>query len=110
MIDNDCLTNLKITNRNKPFSDKISCLIGQALFKNKNLVELEVYRKIDNFAHQHLSEFLFNPHSKLKKLSYLEINQHYFQSLTRSLNKKSVLEQLGFYFNPLVVENLLYGT
>jgi hypothetical protein len=79
------------------------------LFKNKNLIELEVFLKIEEFAHQHLSEFLFNPESKLKRLSFLEISQKHFQSLTRNLNKKSILEELGFYFKPLVVENLLYS-
>ena len=103
------MNTLKITNREKPFSDKISCLIGQALYNNKNLVELEIFLKIDEFAHQHLSEFLFNTNSKLKKLSYLEINQKHFQCLTRNLNKKSPLEKLGFFFKPLPVENLLYG-
>ena len=79
------------------------------MFKNKNLVELEVFLKIEEFAHQHLSEFLFNPNSKLKKLSFLEINKKNFQCLTRSLNKKSVLEELSFYYKPLEVENLLYS-
>ena len=108
IISNNSLRSIYIDNKNKPFSDRVVCVIGDALEKNTSLEQFLCYLNIGDISPVHLIKFLTNPDSKLKKLGYLKITKKLFETLSQFLNKGSKLKILNFYYEPLKEVNLLY--
>ena len=108
IISNNSLRSLSINNKNKPFSDRVACVIGDALEKNTSLEQFLCYLDIGDIAPVHLIKFLTNPNSKLKIFGYLKITKKLFETLSQYLNKGSKLKVLNFYYEPLKQVNLLY--
>ena len=108
IISNNSLRSLSIDNKNKPFSDRVACVIGDALEKNTSLEQFLCYLDIGDIAPVHLIKFLTNPNSKLKIFGYLKITKKLFETLSQYLNKGSKLKVLNFYYEPLKQVNLLY--
>ena len=108
IISNNSLRSLSINNKNKPFSDRVACVIGDALEKNTALEEFLCYFNVGDIAPVHLIKFLTNPKSKLKVLGYLKITKKLFETFSQYLNKGSKLRVLNFYYEPLKEVNLLY--
>jgi hypothetical protein len=108
VIERNNLSTLIIENREKPFSDRVAKLIGDALEFNTNLVTLEVFLKVEELSPIHLCKFLQNPESNLENLYNLKLNKNLFESFTLYLTKNSKLKNLGFYYEPLQYVDLLY--
>jgi hypothetical protein len=108
VIERNNLSSLIIENREKPFSDRVAKLIGDALEFNKNLVTLEVFMKVEELSPIHLCKFLQNPESNLENLYNLKLNKNLFESFSLYLTKNSKLKNLGFYYEPLQYVDLLY--
>lgn len=108
IIKNNNLTKLKIGNRSKPFSDRISKMIGEALEFNTNLESLEIFLNIETLSPLHICKFLKNPDSNLENFCYLKLNKDLFDYFSKYLSKKSKLKTLGFYYEPLKYIDLLY--
>ena len=108
IISNNSLTSLIINNKNKPFSDRVACVIGDALEKNTSLQKFFCYLDIGEIAPVHIIKFLTNPKSNLKHLGYLKITKKLFETFSQYLNKGSKLKELKFYYEPLKEVNLLY--
>jgi hypothetical protein len=108
IIKNNNLTKLKIGNRSKPFSDRISKMIGEALENNTNLKSLEIFLNIESLSPLHICKFLKNPDSNLENFCYLKLNKSLFEYFSKYLSKKSKLKTLGFYYEPLKYIDLLY--
>jgi hypothetical protein len=109
LIANDNLTHLKVDNQNFPFTDKIAIKIGDSLKNNNNMKSLDVFLNIDNFSPEHLIQFLVNPNSSLERLSFLKLNKKFFDIFANYMNKENILKVIGFYFEPLIFHDLLYG-
>ena len=108
IISNNSLSSISIDNRTKPFSDRVTSIIGDSLEKNTSLEEFFCYFNVGDISPVHIIKFLTNPDSKLKKLGYLKITKKLFETFTQYLNKGSKLNALNFYFEPLKQVNLLY--
>lgn len=108
IIKNNTVTSLKIWNRNKPFSDRVSILIGKALSKNTQLKCLVIFLEVGELSPIYLIKFLLNPHSSLEFFSYMKITKKLIESFAQFINKESKLNLLHFYFEPLKEVNLLY--
>ena len=108
IISNNSLTSLLINNKNKPFSDRVACIIGDALEKNTSLQKFDCFFNVGEIAPVHLIKFLTNPNSNLKSLEYLKITKKLFETFSQYLNKGSKLKQIKFYYEPLKEVNLLY--
>ena len=108
IISNNSLRSLSIDNKSKPFSDRVACVIGDALEKNTSLEKFLCYLDIGDISPVHLIKFLTNPNSKLKIFGYLKITKKLFETLSQYLNKGSQLKVLNFYYEPLKQVNLLY--
>ena len=108
IISNNSLTSLLINNKNKPFSDRVACIIGDALEKNTSLQKFDCFFNVGEIAPVHLIKFLTNPNSNLKSLRYLKITKKLFETFSQYLNKGSKLKQIKFYYEPLKEVNLLY--
>lgn len=109
IIENNSLSLLKICNRNKPMSDRVSCYIGDALAKNSTLTVLEIFLDIGLYAPNHIGEFLANSESKLQKLNCLKINKKLFENFARQFNTDNKLKIVGFFYEPLNFVDLLYS-
>ena len=108
IISNNSLRSLTIDNKNKPFSDRVACIIGDALENNTTLEEFLCYFDVGDISPVHLIKFLTNPKSKLKKLGYLKKTKKLFETFSQYLNKGSKLLVLNFYYEPLKEVDLLY--
>ena len=108
IISNNSLRSISIDNKNKPFSDRVACVIGDALEKNTSLEQFSCYLDVGDIAPVHLIKFLTNPNSKLKIFGYLKITKKLFETFSQYLNKGSKLKVLNFYYEPLKQVNLLY--
>ena len=108
IISNNSLRSLSINNKNNPFSDRVTCAIGDALEKNTSLEQFLCYFNVGDISPIHLIKFLTNPQSKLKIFGYLKITKKLFETLSQYLNKDSKLRVLNFYYEPLKEVNLLY--
>jgi hypothetical protein len=108
IISNNSLRSLRINNVNKPFSDRVACVIGDALEKNTSLIEFFCYLDIGDISPVHLIKFLTNPKSNLQHLGYMKITKKLFETISQYLNKGSKLKELKFYYIPLKEVNLLY--
>ena len=108
IILNNSLRSIRINNKNKPFSDRVACVIGDALEKNISLEIFSCYLDVGDISPVHIIKFLTNPNSKLKMLGYLKITKKLFETFSQYLNKGSKLKILNFYYNPLKEVNLLY--
>ena len=108
IISNNSLTSLIINNKNKPFSDRVACIIGDALEKNTSLELFYCFFNVGEIAPVHLIKFLTNPKSNLKHFGYLKITKKLFETFSQYLNKGSKLKGIKFYYEPLKEVNLLY--
>ena len=108
IILNNSLRSIRINNKNKPFSDRVACVIGDALEKNISLEIFSCYLDVGDISPVHIIKFLTNPNSKLKMLGYLKITKKLFETFSQYLNKGSKLKILNFYYEPLKEVNLLY--
>ena len=108
IILNNSLRSIRINNKNKPFSDRVACVIGDALEKNISLEIFSCYLDVGDISPVHIIKFLTNPNSKLKMLGYLKITKKLFETFSQYLNKGSKLKILNFYYKPLKEVNLLY--
>ena len=108
IISNNSLRSLTIMNENKPFSDRVSCIIGDALENNTSLEQFLCYLDVGEIAPVHLIKFLTNSNSRLRVLGYLKITKKLFETFSEYLNKGSRLNVLNFYYKPLEEVNLLY--
>jgi hypothetical protein len=108
LISKNKLTKFKIGNRNKPFSDRIAKMIGDALEHNTSLRSLEIFLNIESISPLHICKFLKNPKSNLENLSYLKLNKNLFDFYSTYLSKSSKLKSLKFYFEPLKFIDLMY--
>ena len=108
IILNNSLRSIRINNKNKPFSDRVACVIGDALEKNISLEIFSCYLDVGDISPIHIIKFLTNPNSKLKMLGYLKITKKLFETFSQYLNKGSKLKILNFYYEPLKEVNLLY--
>jgi hypothetical protein len=95
-------------NENKPFSDRVACIIGDSLENNTSLEQFICYLDIGEIAPVHLIKFLTNPKSRLRVLGHLKITKKLFETFSEYLNKGSRLNSLNFYYKPLDQVNLLY--
>jgi hypothetical protein len=109
IISNNNITHITIGNRNKPFSDRISKLIGESLSKNTSLKSLSIFLQIEKLSNLQICEFLSNPNSQLESLNYLKLNKDLLKNLSKYLNKDSKLSKMGFYYEPLKFVDLLYS-
>ena len=108
IISNNSLRSLIIKNDNKPFSDRVACIIGDALENNTSLEQFLCFLDIGEIAPIHLIKFLTNSNSRLRELGFLKITKKLFETFTEYLNKGSRLNVLNFYYKPLEEVNLLY--
>ena len=108
IISNNSLRSISINNKSKPFSDRVACVIGDALEKNTSLEQFLCYFDVGDISPVHLIKFLTNAHSKLKIFGYLKITKKLFETFSQYLNKGSRLKVLNFYYEPLKEVNLLY--
>jgi hypothetical protein len=108
IISNNSLRSLIIMNENKPFSDRVACIIGDSLENNTSLEQFICYLDIGEIAPVHLIKFLTNPKSRLRVLGHLKITKKLFETFSEYLNKGSRLNSLNFYYKPLDQVNLLY--
>jgi hypothetical protein len=109
IIQRNNLIVLRIGNRNKPFSDRITSAIGDALLGNTCLRIFEAFMDVNELATFNIIQFLTNSNSSLESLKYLKINNNILYNFDRYFNKSSKLKSLGFYFEPLVIPDLLYS-
>jgi hypothetical protein len=109
VLKNSKLTVLRIENKNSPFNDKVTTVIGNALAKNTTLKNFDSYFDIDNTSASHIFEFLTNPNSQLQSIKYIKMTSQLFDYLIQHLNKESSLKCIGFYFIPFEIPNLLYS-
>ena len=108
IISNNSLSSISIDNHNKPFSDRVASVIGDALENNTSLESFLCYFEVGDIAPIHLIKFLTNPNSNLKVLGYLKITKKLFETFSQYINKGSKLRALYFYYEPLNQVNLLY--
>ena len=108
IISNNALSSLTIYNKTKPFSDRVACIVGDALEKNTSLKQFTCFFDVGEISPTHLIKFLTNTNSKLQKFGYLKITKKLFETLSHYLNKGSKLHVLNFYYEPLKEVNLLY--
>ena len=108
IISNNSLRSLIIKNENKPFSDRVACIIGDALENNTSLEQFLCYMDIGEISPIHLIKFLTNSNSRLRVFGYLKITKKLFETFSEYLNKGSRLNVLNFYYKPLEEVNLLY--
>jgi hypothetical protein len=109
LIESCKLTTLRIENKNQPFNDKVSSIIGNTLAKNTTLKHLDAFFEIDITGASHILEFLTNQESVLESIKYIKITNELFDYLIKHLNKESHLKCIGFYFVPFEIPNLLYS-
>ena len=108
IISNNSLRSILINNKAKPFSDRVACLIGDALEKNTSLEQFLCYLDVGDISPLHLIKFLTNPNSKLRNFGYLKITKKLFETFSQYLNKGARLKSLNFYYVPLKEVDLLY--
>ena len=108
IIKNNSLTALTIWNRNHPFSDRVSMIIGEALEKNTSLKSFVCFLDVDELSPIRLVKFLTNENSALKSFGYLKLTKKLCETVTEYLNNKSKLSVLNFYYVPFKEINLLY--
>jgi len=109
IIKNNSLKSLTIWNRNKPFSDRVSIHIGDALEKNTSLLNFICFLDVDELSPVHLVKFLTNANeSNLKNFGYLKLTKKLLITITEFLNSQSKLNVINFYYEPLKQVNLLY--
>ena len=108
IISNNSLRSISINNKNKPFSDRVACAIGDALENNTSLEKFSCYLDVGEISPVHLIKFLTNSKSKLRIFGYLKITKKLFETFSEYLNKGSRLSVLNFYYKPLEQVNLLY--
>ena len=108
IIKNNSLTALTIWNRNHPFSDRVSMIIGEALEKNTSLKYFVCFLDVDELSPIRLVKFLTNENSDLKSFGYLKLTKKLCETVTEYLNNKSKLSVLNFYYVPFKEINLLY--
>jgi hypothetical protein len=108
IIEKNNLSCLIIENREKPFSDRVAKLIGDALEFNTSLITLEVFMKVEQLSPTHLCKFLQNPQSNLENLYNLKLDKTLFESLSLYITKRSKLKNIGFYYEPLKFIDLMY--
>jgi hypothetical protein len=109
IIQNNNLTVLIIGNRNKPFSDRITSAIGDALLVNSSLRIFEAFMDVNELATFNIIQFLTNSNSSLESMKYLKITNNILSNFEKYFNKSSKLKSLGFYYKPLVIPDLLYS-
>ncbi len=109
IIEQNNVTVLKIGNKNKPFSDRITSAIGDALLSNTSLKILEAYMEINELATFNIVQFLTNANSSLESLKYLKITNNLLINLKRYFNEESKLKSIGFYYEPFIIPDLLYS-
>ena len=85
-------------NENKPFSDRVACIIGDSLENNTSLEQFICYLDIGEIAPVHLIKFLTNTKSRLRVLGHLKITKKLFETFSEYLNKGSRLNSLNFYY------------
>ena len=108
IISNNSLRQLIISNPDKPFSDRVACIIGDALENNTSLEQFLCYLDVGDISPVHLIKFLTNPKSHLRVFGHLKITKKLFETFSEYLNKGSKLSILNFYYKPLDEVNLLY--
>jgi len=108
IIKNNSLTALTIWNRNHPFSDRVSMIIGEALENNTSLKSFVCFLDVDELSPIRLVKFLTNENSDLKSFGYLKLTKKLCETITEYLNNKSKLSVLNFYYVPFKEINLLY--
>ena len=108
IIKNNSLKSLTIWNKNKPFSDRVSIHIGDALEKNTNLINFICFLDVDELSPIHLVKFLTSNKSNLKNFGYLKLTKKLLITITEFLNSQSKLKTINFYYEPLKKVNLLY--
>ena len=108
IASNNSLRSISINNKNKPFSDRVACAIGDALENNTSLEKFSCYLDVGEISPVHLIKFLTNSKSKLRIFGYLKITKKLFETFSQYLNKGSKLKVLNFYYEPLKEVNLLY--
>ena len=108
IIKNNSLTALTIWNRNHPFSDRVSMIIGEALENNTSLKSFVCFLDVDELSPIRLVKFLTNENSALKSFGYLKLTKKLCETVTEYLNNKSKLSVLNFYYVPFKEINLLY--
>ena len=109
IIKNNSLKSLQIWNRNKPFSDRVSIHIGDALENNTSLINFICFLDVDELSPVHLVKFLTNANkSNLKNFGYLKLTKKLLITITEYLNSQSKLNKINFYYEPLKQVNLLY--
>jgi hypothetical protein len=109
VIENCCLTVLRVENKNAPFNDKVSTIIGNALAKNMCLKHLDSYFDIEPTSACHIAEFLTNKDSALEGIKYMKMTNELFDYIIEHLTNSSKLKSIGFYFVPFDIPNLLYS-
>ena len=55
IIENNNITQLRVQNRNNPFSDRITSLIGKALWNNTTMREFEAFMNVDETVSSQLA-------------------------------------------------------
>ena len=108
IIKNNSLTALTIWNRNHPFSDRVSMIIGEALENNTSLKSFVCFLDVDELSPIRLVKFLTNENSVLQSFGYLKLTKKLCETVTEYLNNKSKLSVLNFYYVPFKEINLLY--
>ena len=109
IIKNNSLKSLTIENRNKPFSDRVSIHIGDALENNTSLLNFFCFLDVDELSPVHLVKFLTNANkSNLINFGYLKLTKKLLITITEYLNSQSKLNKINFYYEPLKQVNLLY--
>ena len=108
IISNNSIRQLIIDNDNKPFSDRVACMIGDALENNTSLDKFLCFLDVGEISPVHLIKFLTNPKSRLRVFGKLKITKKLFETFSEYLNKGSRLNVLKFYYKPLEEVDLLY--
>ena len=108
IISNNSIRQLIIDNDNKPFSDRVACMIGDALESNTSLDKFLCFLDVGEISPVHLIKFLTNPKSRLRVFGKLKITKKLFETFSEYLNKGSRLNVLKFYYKPLEEVDLLY--
>ena len=78
IISNNSLRSISINNKNKPFSDRVACAIGDALENNTSLEKFLCYLDVGDISPIHLIKFLTNSKSRLRVFGFLKIKKNLF--------------------------------